>query len=159
MCGGLQFGGDIAQMSDSAVARARYLNEVYKKIRPLLVQDYHPLTNQPQTPDDGEAVMFVSYDKTSAVLMAFSGIDKAEDSTVQRIHAKGLDARMLYETTNLLADGGAICRMQGDALVDAGLDVQVVKGVALYAINALHSDESALNDSRSKHNPTLPSLR
>jgi alpha-galactosidase len=132
MCGGLQFGGDIARMSDSAAARVRYLNDVYKKIRHLLVQDYYPLTNQPQTPDDGEAVMFVNNDKTSAVIMVFSGIDSG--ATTYRLRAKGLDAEMLYEVTNLLADGREICQATGAVLMGEGLDVRIDEGVALYAI-------------------------
>jgi hypothetical protein len=134
MCGGLQFGGDIARMSDSAAARVRYLNDVYKKIRHLLVQDFYPLTNQPQTPDDGEAVMFVNNEKTSAVIMAFSGIDSG--ATACCVRAKGLDAEMLYEATNLLADAGETCQATGSVLMGEGLNVRIDEGVALYAMEA-----------------------
>jgi alpha-galactosidase len=137
MCGGLQYGGDIARMSDSAVIRARCLNDVYKKIRHLLVQDYYPLAPQPQTPDDGEAVIFVSYDKTDAVLAAFSGIKDADCPVKKSLDVKGLNPELVYEVTDLLDDGKHICRINGKVLVDKGLDVTINKGAALYAINSI----------------------
>jgi alpha-galactosidase len=135
MCGALQLGGDIARMSAATAARVRELTDRDLEIRPLLTQDYFPLTNQPQTPDDGEAALFVNDEKTRAVLLAFGGINTSEIAETAAVFLlKGLNAEAVYEVADLLEGGRRVARADGRTLMRDGARTTLRHGAALYAL-------------------------
>jgi hypothetical protein len=129
MCGALSFGGCISRLSPSTTRRAAELIAIYRSFRHLLVQDFYPLTRQPQGPEEGEAVLFADYAKTEAVLMAFAG-GEAESSPSQRLILSGLLREAIYEIKDLIGQR-SFPALGGDALMDAGLEIALPGGIAL----------------------------
>ncbi len=137
MGGALSFGGDIASLSPEKTRRLARMIELYRSIRPLLVEDFFPLTPQPQRPEDGEAVLFARYDRSEAVLFAFAGIDPTGNDEPMALRLRGLTAESAYAVTNLLTGKRAAPEQTGSELMRRGLEVRLRNGVALLGFRRL----------------------
>lgn len=137
MCGALSFSGDVASLSEGLTRSFARLIQVYKGFRHLLVQDFYSLTNQPQKPEDGEAVIFVSYDKNEAVLLAYSGL-KPQEKMFLRF--KGLDMDKCYLISDPVSDNAPV-KMTGREMHTEGFGVSMEESAAIRLIRADSCEE------------------
>ncbi|MCC7355797.1 MAG: alpha-galactosidase [Anaerolineae bacterium] len=119
--GSLLFSGDIAGWSAAWARRARELVGVYRSLRHLTVQDYYPLTPQPNHPDDPEAVEFVSRAGDEALVLAYR---RARRPLPPTLPLRGLVPQADYEVSAPV-EGGPTVVMRGAALQTKGLPLSV----------------------------------
>lgn len=90
-CGKLAFDGDIASLSEAGTRRVRHWTDHYKRLRHLLVQDFHQLSPIPGALDEPDIVAFRSYDGSEALMAAFLP-EQAPTDPIDVLPAAQLDA-------------------------------------------------------------------
>jgi len=132
MVGAFSIDGDVASWSEEQSAEVKNLIKIYKRIRHLLVQDFHPLTPQPCNPDEGEVISFVSEDKEECVIFAFR---MPNEPMKRRVELRGILPHMDYYVRDLLNPGKPINLVKGDALMREGLELDLTPDCALYYLS------------------------
>ncbi|MFC1462498.1 GH36 C-terminal domain-containing protein, partial [Verrucomicrobiota bacterium] len=92
-----------------------------RKVAPLMLADYHPLTPYNLQLDQWIAWQFNRPEQGDGVIQAFRR-DKCEDTTMT-FHLGGLDPAAQYELTNFDVEGAT--RVSGKKLMDKGLTVEI----------------------------------
>ena len=123
MLGAFSLNGRVDSWTAQVAAEAARHGEVYKAIRHLLVQDFYPLTRQPTSESDWDAVQYVSHDGTESAVFAFR---MAGDESEKRLRLKGLRGGAGYEVKELLEDGAPVVVPPG-ALQETGLPVVLAR--------------------------------
>lgn len=100
MLGKLAFDGDIAAVGSETVQRMRHWSDWFKRIRHLLVADFHSLTSIPNTDRDACVGEFVGANGDEAVVFAFRHHAESDRMTVK---IKGLRPEARYCIANASA--------------------------------------------------------
>jgi len=121
MAGALSFDGDIASWSPPLTARMAAQVANYKKIRHILTGDYYHLLPAPADLKAWEAGLFVSRNKTEALLFAF----RIYGNPSCHLNLKGLESAdyQLHE----MAPSFSTRTMSGRELMDKGLDLSLAE--------------------------------
>jgi alpha-galactosidase len=137
MVGAFSIDGDVASWSKEQSLDVKNLIKIYKKIRHLLVHDFHPLTPQPSNPNEGEVISFVSEDKGECVIFAFR---MPNEPMNRRVKLRGILPHMDYYVRDLLNPGKPTNLVKGDALMREGLELDLTPDCALYYLSIKGGD-------------------
>jgi alpha-galactosidase len=137
MVGAFSLDGDVASWSEEQSLDVKNLIKIYKSIRHLLVQDFHPLTPQPSNPDEGEVISFVSEEKGECVIFAFR---MPNEPMKRSVKLRGILPNMDYYVRDLLNSGKPINLVKGDTLMREGLELDLTPDCALYYLSIKGGD-------------------
>ncbi len=126
MLGKLAFDGDVASWSSSLTARMAGWTDVFRRVRPLLVQDFYQLFPIPHTCEDWDAVQFSDYNARRALCFAFAPTAGGECALVM----KRLRHEAHYRINRLFHDREETVfeRIAGRTLCSRGFAVRLAPG-------------------------------